>query len=36
MNDKTKIMYNLARMHEYVTDALTICEQNNFNYEEII
>ena len=36
MNDKTKIMYNLARMHEYVTDALTICRQNNFNYEEII
>lgn len=33
MNDNTKIIYNLSRMYEYITDALTICEQNDFNYE---
>lgn len=36
MNDNTKIKYNLSRMYEYITDALTICEQNNYNYESII
>lgn len=36
MNDKTKIMYNLARMHEYAKDTLTICEQENCDYEKII
>lgn len=36
MNDNTKIIYNLSRMYEYITDALTICEQNDFNYEKII
>lgn len=36
MNDQTKIIYNLARMHEYVRDAMTICEQHDYDYEEII
>lgn len=36
MNNKTIIMYNLSRMHEYARDALIICEQNDFNYEEVI
>lgn len=36
MNDKTKIMYNLARMYEYAKDVVTICEENKFDYEKII
>lgn len=36
MNDKTKVMYNLARMYEYAADAVMICQQNNNNYEKVI
>lgn len=36
MNDKTKIMYNLARMHEYTSDVIEICERYEFDYEHII
>lgn len=36
MNDKTRIMYNLARMYEYAKDVIDICKQNEFDYESIV
>ncbi|MBR1844451.1 MAG: DUF86 domain-containing protein [Lachnospiraceae bacterium] len=34
MNDRIKI--HLARMYEFITDALHICEDENYNYDKIL
>ncbi|MCD8023470.1 MAG: DUF86 domain-containing protein [Lachnospiraceae bacterium] len=36
MNEKTKIIYNMSRMYEYARDAIEICRQNDFQYEQVI
>ena len=33
MNDRVKIY--LTRMYEFITDALCICEDENFDYDKI-
>ena len=35
MNEKTKVMYNLARMYEYVRDIDDLCEKNNYDIESL-
>lgn len=36
MNDKTKTIYNLARMYEYVNDISVLCEKCDYNIENIL
>ena len=36
MNEKTKVMYNLARMYEYVRDIDDLCEKNNYDIDRIL
>lgn len=35
MNEKTKVMYNLARMYEYVRDIDDLCEKNNYDIDNM-
>lgn len=36
MNDNTKIIYNFARMYEYVKDINDLCLDNQFNIDKIL
>ena len=36
MNDKTKIMYNLARMYEFIKDIDDICKEHDNDYMALI
>ena len=36
MNDKTKIMFNLARMHEYANDIIDICNNAGNDYSKVV
>ena len=36
MNDKTKIMFNLAKMYEFIKDIDDICKEHNNDYAALI
>ena len=36
MNDKTRIMFNLARMHEYANDIIDICNNAGNDYSKVV